>query len=756
MIPSVLAVSTAALAFFLPTVTAVEPQRKPYSPTGGGDKLLTFNETVIDSTLSAESLRLEWVSGDEDGLVVYLSDTSGALVLENFVTQENTTLVPAEDVPADYWEYWVRGDQAKVMFSVNYTKQYRYSYFADYLIYDVETGQTTPLLEESNGDVQYAQFAPSGDQVAFVRGNDLYLKDLSSNEISQVTNDGGPDMFHAVPDWVYEEEIFGTRSTLWFSPDAAFMAFLSFNETGVGTFTIPYYMNDSKIAPPYPRELELRYPKVGTTNPTVMLTLLDLQTMEMTPIDIGVFEPDNLIIGEVAWVAEAHERMVYRAFNRVQTLEKVVTVSVPDGASEVHRERDGSDGWLDNLLAIQYVGPVDGEGDYYLDMSDASGWRHLYLFPVDGPADENITLTSGEWEVRSALSVDTERQAVYYTSTQGDSTESHLYRVSMTTQETESLVDDGVPAYWSASFSSSGGYYLLSYLGPDVPYQELRGVNATETLRTVTSNAELAANLTEYALPNITYTEIGPVPGTEYTLNTQIQLPPNFDATKKYPVLFTPYGGPGAQEVSKRFVTPSWNQYISSDPELEYITVTIDNRGTGYKGRAFRATVTKQLGILEAQDQIWAAQDLCEQYPYMDASHVGMWGWSYGGFLTSKVLEAQGTSSGPFALGLITAPVSDWRFYDTMYTERYMRTPATNAGGYNVSAVRDTTGFRNAAGGFAVMHGTGDDNVHYQHSAALLDTLVGAGLGPEKADWRVSADCAPCSGANRADECCVP
>ena len=739
MMPSFTSIALAALLALLPShILAIKPLRQPHAPFGGGDKLLTFNETVISPTLSADTLSLEWVSGDEDGLVVYLSD-AGALILENFVSQENSTLVPADDVPADYWEYWVRSDLAKVMFAVNYTKQYRYSYFADYVIYDVESSETTPLLEESNADVQYAQFAPDGELVVFVRGNDMYIKDLSSGEISQVTNDGGPDMFHGVPDWVYEEEILGDRSSLWFSPDTAFIAFLSFNETGVGTFTIPYYTNDSTIAPPYPRELELRYPKVGTTNPTVMLTLLDLSTMELTPIMIDAFEPDDLIIGEVTWTTSTHERMIYRAFNRVQTLEKVVTVSVPDGASDIYRERDGSDGWLDNMLAVQYVGPVGGDGEYYLDISDASGWTHLYLFPVDGPAEENITLTSGEWEVRSVVSVDTERQAVYYLSTQGHSTESHLYNVSFS-GDVEALVDDSVPAYWSASFSSSGGYYLLSYSGPDVPYQELYAINSTTPLRTVTSNEALLANLTEYSLPNISYTEIGPVPDTDYTLNTQIQLPPNFDASKKYPVLFTPYGGPGAQEVNKAFVTPSWNQYISSDPELEYITVTIDNRGTGYKGRAFRATVTKRLGVLEAQDQIWAAEYLCDQYEWMDAEHVALWGWSYGGFLTSKVLETQGSDAGPFALGLITAPVTDWRFYDTMYTERYMRTPSTNAAGYNASAIRSTTGFASAPGGFAIMHGTGDDNVHYQNTAALLDLLVGAGLGPEQADWRAFTD----------------
>ncbi|KAK3706857.1 Dipeptidyl peptidase 4 [Vermiconidia calcicola] len=687
------------------SATAVNPSRKPYQPTGGGDRILTFKETSPESKFSADYLEPSWLPGDEDGLVAYLSD-SGSLVLESYATGQNETLVPAKRIPSDYWEYWIRSDQQKVMFSTNYTKQYRHSYFADYQIFDVESGEITPLVEDQAGDIQYAT----------------------------------PNLFHAVPDWVYEEEIFGDRYTLWFSPDAQFLAFLSFNETGVGTFTIPYYMNDSKIAPPYPRELDLRYPKVGTTNPTVMMTILEIDGFDLTPVPINAFPAEDLVVGEVAWATNAHDSLVYHAYNRVQTLEKIVTVSVPSGESEVHGERDGSDGWLDNLLSKRYVGTIDGDETYYLDMSDASGWTHLYLFPVNGPATDNITLSSGEWEVRSVLSVDTERQCVYYTSTKGHSTESHVYNVSYATLETQALVDDSVAGYWDATFSSAGGFYILSYYGPDVPYQELYSVNASRPLRTITSNSKLVSQVSRYNLPNITYGEVGPLPGTNYTMNVMTQFPPNFDPPRKYPVLFTPYGGPGAQEITKTFKAPSWNQYISSDPELEYITYTVDNRGTVYKGRAFRATVTEKLGVLEARDQIWAARDLILRYDSVDADHVGMWGWSYGGFLTCKTLETQGSDAGPFTLGLITAPATDWRFYDTLYTERYMRTPELNPDGYRMSAVRNVTGFRNVAGGFAIMHGTGDDNVHYQQTAALVDLLIGAGISPAKADWRAFTD----------------
>ncbi|KAI1410414.1 dipeptidyl peptidase IV N-terminal region-domain-containing protein [Hypoxylon sp. FL1857] len=712
---------------------AIQPARQPHQPTGNGAKILAWNETMVSNQFGARSTSVSWLSGGEDGQYIYAGD-DGALILENFVTGESSTFVAADLIPKGVVDYWIRPDLAKVLFATNYTKQYRHSYFADYSVLDVTSGELAPLVEDQAGDIQYAEFAPAGDVIAFVRGNNLFLN--KNGTISQITDNGSPDLFNGVPDWVYEEEILGDRSALWFSPDGKVLAYVSFNETGVETFTVQYFMDNQEIAPVYPRLLELRYPKVGTTNPTVSLTLLRLDTEEKLPVPIDAFSADDLVIGEVAWVTSEHKSVIYRAFNRVQDTSKHVRVDVGDAiTTEVVRERDGTDGWLDNDLGIQFVGPVNGSsGDYYVDVSDESGWQHIYLYAVDG---SSVTaLTQGEWEVASVLKVDAERELVYYTSTQADSTERHVYSVSYSTLESKALVDDAVPAVWSASFSSAGGYYILSYAGPDVPYQELYAINDTATpLRTITSNEDLWNKLQDYNLPNITYFTLDHPDG--YSLNVLERLPPNFDPGKKYPVLFTPYGGPGSQEVSKSFQSIGWNAYISSDPELEFIQYTVDNRGTGFKGRAFRARVASNLGEFEAADQIWAAQELASRNSFIDAEKVGIFGWSYGGYLSAKVVEAD---SGVFTLGLIVAPVSDWRFYDSMYTERYMKTSQMNPDGYNKSAVRNPEGFKNIAGGFAIQHGLGDDNVHYQNTAALLDLLVGAGVPPAKMQWRVYTD----------------
>ncbi|KAI8625928.1 dipeptidyl peptidase IV N-terminal region-domain-containing protein [Xylariaceae sp. FL1651] len=715
------------------TAWAIEPSRQPHQPTGNGEKLLTWNETFVNNQFSASSISVSWLSGGEDGQYIYQAD-DGALILQNFITGENSTFVSADVIPSELHEYWIRSDLSEVLFATNYTKQYRHSYFADYSVLDVETGKLTPLVDNQVGDIQYAEFAPAGDAIAFVRDNNLFLS--LNGTTTQITDDGSPDMFNGVPDWVYEEEIFGSRSAIWFSPDGQKLAYLSFNETGVETFTIPYFMNNMEIAPVYPKNLELRYPKVGTKNPTVSLTLLEIGSNNKIAIPVDAFEADDLIIGEIAWVTDSHESFIYSAFNRVQDLSKHVRVDVGDKfTTEVVRNRDGTDGWLDNNLAIQYVGPINrSTSEYYVDLSDESGWQHIYLYSTDGASSK--ALTEGDWEVVSILKVDTERELIYYTSTEHDSTERHIYSVSYSNGEKKALVDDTTPAYWSASFSSDGGYYILSYLGPDVPYQELYTVNDTTTpLRTITSNEDLWSKLQQYSLPNATYFKLEHPDG--YTMNVKEQLPPNFDSTKQYPVLFTPYGGPGAQEVDKTFAKPGWNAYISSDPQLQYITYTVDNRGSGYQGRAYRSLVASHLGEFEAEDQIWAAKELVSRNSYIDIKKIGIFGWSYGGFLSSKVVEAD---SGVFSLALIVAPVSDWRFYDSMYTERYMKTSQINPGGYNKTAIRNAEGFKNIAGGFAIMHGLGDDNVHYQNTAALIDLLVGAGVPPVKMQWRTYTD----------------
>ena len=671
---------------------------------------------------------MQWVNTGEDGQYATF-DNTGSLKLENLATGSSRVLVTPDAVPEDASDYWLKPDVSKVLFATNYTKQYRHSYFANYFVYDLATKTRTPIAADQQGDIQYAVWNPVSDSIAYVRNNNLFI--WTANKTTQITKDGSPDMFNGVPDWVYEEEILGDRSAIWWSPDGKSLAYLSFNETGVPTYTVPYYMCRRRTAPAYPCDLKIRYPKVSETNPTVSFNLLDFDTLVSKKVATDAFKPNDLIIGEVAWLTDKHSHVIFRAFNRVQDYEKLVLVDTSSGKASIVRERDGSDGWLDNNLAISYVGNVGlskrqtgFNSTYYVDLSDESGWTHLYLYPTTG--GKPIPLTSGQWEVEKILKVDKARGVVYYSSTEHHSTERHVFSVSLRNITKKALVDATVPAVWDASFSAGGSYYILNYQGPDVPYSELYSINSTTPIKTLADNKGLYQLLQTYKLPKVSWLELDHPSG--FKLNAELRLPANFDPNKKYPVLFTPYGGPGSQEVQKTIPTRGWAAYIASDPELEYITFTVDNRGTGYRGRAFRSTVAKQLGNLEAEDQVWAAREIAK-YPYVDKNKIVIWGWSYGGYLSAKVLE---TNSGAFSMGLITAPVSDWRLYDSMYTERFMKTYEMNAAGYNKTAVRKVDGFKNVAGGFLIQHGTGDDNVHFQNSATLVDTLISGGVSPEK------------------------
>ncbi|KAF8451224.1 dipeptidyl peptidase IV N-terminal region-domain-containing protein [Terfezia claveryi] len=716
-------------------------------PPRANKKLVSFTD-AFGGQFPVKRSTYVWASGNDgkDGYYLTTDSATNSLIFSNIEMEETEILLPLNDVKdtaenvLKYWDFEIQPSRAHVLFSANYTKGYRYSFKADYYIHNLKTNKTTPLISDQRGDIQYAGWSTTGDRIAFVRGNDLYI--WSSGRVTRITHDGSVDIFNAVPDWVYEEEIYGDSKTLWWSPDGQYLAFLRMNETGVLTYTVPYYQAGQDVAPAYSLNLDIRYPKVGEANPTTTFHLLKVGEERAVKVEFDSFESHDRLITEVAWVTDGHSHVIFRTMNRVQDLEKLVLVDVNAGAkTKVIRERDGTDGWIDNNLAISYI--PNSNPPSYLDLSDHSGYMHIYLYSRDGSFPPK-PLTSGNWEVTSVSKIDTKRGIVYYISTERDSTERHLYSVSLTNHGTEktNLVDVKTPGYWDASFSTGGGYYLLSYNGPNIPWQKLYSISADGSkhtlVRAVQDNIALKAKLAEYKLPQSRWSKLKHPSGVE--LNVLERLPANFNPKKKYPVLFNIYGGPGTQETGKQFRSVGWDMYVGSDPELEYIVLAIDNRGTGYKGRAFRVPITRQLGKLETQDQIFAAKEWAKK-DYIDEKHIVIWGWSYGGYLASKVIEAN-TEANIFSRGLITAPVSDWRFYDTLYTERYMKTLEDNAEGYRTSAVVDVTGFKSVRGGVLVQHGTGDDNVHFQNSAALVDTLMRQGITPEKlrVQWFTDSD----------------
>ncbi|KAG0639684.1 dipeptidyl peptidase IV N-terminal region-domain-containing protein [Tuber brumale] len=722
-------------AFLFPLLGFLSISHAEPDPQGGRGsfnsrstkKLATFADAV-SGNFSYEATSVQWIyrEGAEDGTYVTQDPSTLSLKWWDVGTNASKIFVDIAALKLDYDSYDVQPSAKHVLFSANRTKQHGYSYSANYYIWSVETKTLIPLVMGQNGDVQYAAWSPYGNVIAYVRGDDLFL--WKDGGHIRVTNDGGENTFN---------EILEDNYSLWFSPDGEYLAYLRYNETGIPKATLPRYMAAGG-APSYPEEKPFKYSKPGGKIPVVTFNLLEIKNPSVPKkIDIQTYGPDNLVIPEVAWVTEKHERVIVRTQSRTQDSEKLVVVDVKSGSVKVVRERDVKDGWLENLGAITCefpFGDVPGlPAPSYVDISDHTGWAHIYLYPVAG--GEPVNLTSGNWEVTRIYSVGSRR--VYYQSTERDSTERHIFSVSLNGRTKTPLVDITKEGYYYASFSPGGGYYTLAYIGPNLPFQEFRTISPNAPVRVIDDNASLKKKLSEYDLPKISWSTLKHPGG--YELNFMERLPPKFSKGKKYPVLFDIYGGPAIQWVGKTFrQTVDCFAYLGSDPELEYIIVTVDNRGTGNKGRNFRSLVTGQLGKLEAEDQVWAAREYAKR-DYVDGKKIVITGASYGGYLTGKVLELD---SGAFSLGIMEAPVTNWRFYHRMYVERYMKLPTTNGAAYNASAITKTAGFKNIAGGFIINHGTGDDNVLFQHSAVLVDTLVNEGVSPEKmhVQWFTDSD----------------
>lgn len=551
-------------------------------------------------------------------------------------------------------------------------------------------------------------------------------------KVTPVTRTGSPVIFNGVADWVYEEEVISESSTIWFSPDGEYIAYLSFDDSNVPVQTVPLFLQkESKTVATYPREVSIRYPKPGFENPVVSAYIASVNNpadIQTVPLDLA-FAKDNLVVGEVAWMTDKHDSVMLRCFNRIQNHDKYLLFNLNGRNAKIVRERDAKEGWLENERTMKFVGKLSTGGkdeEYYLDLSDQDGWNHIYLFNVQG--NKSRQLTHGRWEVNAIKGINLSNGTVYFLASESHPTEQHLFRISMINKEQKRLVEE-TPAYWSATFSPKAEFYVLNYEGPNMPYQELYRSNQTDKpLRTVKDNYAVFETLRAYQLPAYKYYDIPHSAG--FNLSAQITYPSHFDPARKYPIIFVPYGGPNSQQVKKTFNNPGIATFVSSNKALEYVVVTVDNRGTAKRGRAFRNAYYKNVGVVEPEDQILAAQWLIKKFPWVDTNKIGIWGWSNGGYLALKVIETDTT--GIFSFAISTAPTSDMRLYDSIYSERYLGSLKDNKEAYERAAIRNTTNFNRIPGAVLIQHGTADDNVHFVHTAALVERLMAAKVPPTK------------------------
>ncbi|CAO3598198.1 unnamed protein product [Absidia cylindrospora] len=722
---------------------------------------------IMKSDFIPKRPNVVWMdNGHTDGLFTYIDPENHNVMMRSVENGTKQVLLDSVDLLSGHdissiKHYSFSKDTQYMLLWTNETKVWRYSTLSNIYVYNRNDKSLFPLVKPSDmeqqhqANISYATWSPVGHQIAYVMDNDLYITDLRSHR--RITFDGSETIFNGIPDWVYEEEILNQNFALWWSPDATHLAYLRLDETKVPELHLPIYSVDNDS---YPDEKSIRYPKAGAPNPLVSLFVyaLDQQTTMMVTSNATMkgtvateknhreFDVDDRIITDVHWATDTHSHLLFKQTNRIQDKQLTNLLKILPGdkgakgdavVGTVHDYLPTDGGWVDPGKSMLFWDLREDSLDYIELVEDGSGYMHLALINVHTQGTRLQWLTQGEWEVElGSVTVDRKRRLVHFLSTERSPLERHLYTISLhdgadpsTTKQCLTCPGDiDTHAYYRVSFSPLAGYYVLYYDGPEIPTTLMKNVDDPSFELSLQKNDHLRKLLSKYELPARRMLKIK---SGSNEMNVAEILPPNFDANEKYPVLFQVYGGPNSQLVTYEFQL-DWHTFLAS--KLQYIVVTVDGRGTGFRGRGYRVGVRGRLGELETIDQTNAARHWAS-LSYVDSARISIWGWSYGGFLAAKCLEA---NSGLFSAGLAVAPVTNWRFYDSIYTERYMSTPQLNPQGYVSSAVNNMTGFANSK--FLLVHGTADDNVHFQNTAILVEKLTRANIHSYKVQFYTDSD----------------
>lgn len=604
--------------------------------------------------------------------------------------------------------YVISPDGKNILIETDRTPIYRHSATSNYFIYNVKNKTLTPL---SNGGKQECpKFSPDGTMVAFVRDNNIFLvKLLFNNAESQITKDGERNkVINGKPDWVYEEE-FAFNCAFDFSADSEMLAWIRFDETDVKTFSFPWYrgaapsMDNYKL---YPGSYEYKYPKAGEDNSKVSVLSYDIKsrvtrTMQV-PMDADGYIPRIQF-------TSTKDRLMVLTLNRHQNRLDFYAVNPRSTQAQlVLREEEKT--YVDQPAYDN----VDFSRDQFVLISDRDGHRHLYLYTSGGQLVSQ--LTSGDYDVTAYYGASADGKTFFYASNEGSPLEQYIYKIDTSGRKTKLSTEKG---FNSAIFSSNCLYYLNIHSDISTPPVYTLCTATGKQLKVIEDNAKLRGKLASLTLSKPEIISITTADGVQ--LNGWMVKPADFSSSKRYPVLMYQYSGPGSQQVlnsySNGFVGGLiWEQRLA---EKGYIVVCVDGRGTGGRGSEFLRCTYMRMGDLESHDQVETALWLGRQ-PYVDKDRIAIWGWSFGGFNTIMSL-CEGRQV--FNCGVAVAPVTDWRFYDSAYTERFMRTPQENPDGYDCSPLHR---YENLKGDLLLIHGTADDNVHYQNTAELAEALVQA------------------------------
>lgn len=600
-------------------------------------------------------------------------------------------------------------DESKAILGIQVQSIYRRSKIGTYFVYDIDSKKLKGIDEEQ---IQEPHFSPDNTKVAFVKDNNLYYRDLESVSTIQVTTDGEKNkIINGVTDWVYEEEFSFVKAFEW-SPDGNYLAYLKFDESGVPEFSMDIYGTYGNDL--YPDQQVFKYPKAGEADSKVSLYIYDLNKKTSTEIDLG----NPYYIPRLKW-SKANNLLSVQTTNRKQNELKLHFVNTKDYSVEtILTETDKA--YVDVTDDLTFL-----DDNSFIWTSEKDGWKHIYHYDDEGSLINQVT--DGEWEVTNYYGYSPKSKRIYYQSTETGSVNRGVYSIKLNGKSKVGLsTEEGTN---SANFNADFSYYINTFNSIETPNLfTLHEAKKGKLIRKIKDNSTLLEKSADYDLPTKELSTIK-VNGNE--LNMWIMKPTDFDPSKKYPLLMYQYSGPGSQSVSNSFagINDFWYKMLVQEG---YIIACVDGRGTGYKGRDFKKVTQLQLGKYELEDQIAAAKKLGQE-PYIDAERIGTWGWSYGGFMSSNAIFQ---ANDVFSFAIAVAPVTSWRFYDTIYTERYMTTPQENPDGYDDnSPITHVDKFEK--GDYLLIHGSADDNVHVQNTMQLIEALVQAN---KEFDWRIYPD----------------
>lgn len=607
-----------------------------------------------------------------------------------------------------FTDYKFSNDESQVLIATDETSIFRRSTLAKYYVYNVKSQKLITIAEDK---IQEPTFSPNGKMVAYGLNNNLYIKNLESDKTIQITFDGVKNkIINGITDWVYEEEFSFVRAFEW-NADSDRIAFIRFDETNVPEFSMDVYGN--KL---YQTQTVFKYPKAGEANAIVSLHVYDLKRDKTTEVKVNKSYND-FYIPRIKW-SNASDMLSAHYMNRHQNELDLWIVDTKENKSYlVIEEKDKA--YIDVTDNLTFL-----KDKSFIWTSEKDGYNHIYHYGKKGKLINQVT--KGNWEVTNYYGYDEKNDKIYYQSVENGSINRDVYSIKLNGTDKQRLTKQNGTN--TADFSADFTYFINSFSNATTPsVYTLNDATSGSVVKNIKDNALLAKTVSGFKTSKKEFSTIK-VNGND--LNMWMIKPANFDESKEYPLFMYQYSGPGSQQVANRWNSSNdyWYQMLA---QKGYIVVCVDGRGTGLKGADFKKVTQKELGKYEVEDQIEAAKLLAKR-SYIDKERIGIWGWSYGGFMSSNALFK---GNEVFKMAIAVAPVTSWRFYDSIYTERYMTTPQENASGYDDNSPINHVD--KLKGDFLLIHGTGDDNVHLQNTMRMVEALIQA---DKQFEWMIYPD----------------